>query len=412
MKASLQIKNSIYQVVISYKDEGKYKTKWITTGLREGTNMVAVENAKKYIVKSFEDEVNSVTAPEEPAPPPRPKGRPGRKKKSELPVKKDEPPQPVCFEFTEFLDMWLETVKPTIAYNTYKGYAKNLRRINGYFKPLNIRLDEIKPLHIQQFYSKMYSEGLSGSTVQHFHVNIRKALQYAMLNELINTNPADKVKRPKAKKYIASYYNKNELAQLFEVFKGDRLELCVQIAAYYGVRRSELIGLKWDAIDFDNKTVSIRHKVVFDRQNGKELFIGDDELKNVSSRRTLPLMPHIERLLREEKAWQEQNEALMGDSYNKDFDGYVCRDKMGKLITPNYVTRHFKQVIDKNGLKHLRFHDLRHSCASLMLAHGVSMKEIQEWLGHSTYNVTANLYSHLDYSSKIASAAVITEVLG
>ena len=106
MKASLQIKNSIYQVVISYKDStGKYKTKWITTGLREGTNMVAVENAKKYIVKSFEDEVNGVTAPEEPAPPPRQKGRPGRKKKSELPVKKEEPPQPVCFEFTEFLDI-------------------------------------------------------------------------------------------------------------------------------------------------------------------------------------------------------------------------------------------------------------------------------------------------------------------
>lgn len=196
------------------------------------------------------------------------------------------------------------------------------------------------------------------------------------------------------------------------MFKGDRLELCVQIAAYYGVRRSELIGLKWDAIDFENKTISIRHKVVFDRQNGKELFIGDDELKNVSSRRTLPLMPHIEKLLREKKAWQEQNEALMGDSYNKDFDGYVCRDRMGKLITPNYVTRHFKQVIDKNGLKRLRFHDLRHSCASLMLAHGVSMKEIQEWLGHSTYNVTANLYSHLDYSSKVASAAIISQCLG
>ena len=176
--------------------------------------------------------------------------------------------------------------------------------------------------------------------------------------------------------------------------------------------RGILIGLKWDAIDFENKTISIRHKVVFDRQNGKELFIGDDELKNVSSRRTLPLMPHIEKLLREEKAWQEQNEALMGDSYNKDFDGYVCRDRMGKLITPNYVTNHFKKVLDKSGLKHIRFHDLRHSCASLMLANGVSMKEIQEWLGHSTYNVTANLYSHLDYSSKLASAAVITQALG
>ena len=85
---------------------------------------------------------------------------------------------------------------------------------------------------------------------------------------------------------------------------------------------------------------------------------------------------------------------------------------MGKLITPNYVTNHFKKVLDKSGLKHIRFHDLRHSCASLMLANGVSMKEIQEWLGHSTYNVTANLYSHLDYSSKLASAAVITQALG
>ena len=382
MKASLQIKNSIYQVVISYKDStGKYKTKWITTGLREGTNMVAVENARKYIVKSFEDELNGSTASDEPVPP-RPKGR---KKKTKVPVEKPEEPESVSFEFTEFLDMWLETVKPTIAYNTYKGYAKNLRRINAYFKPLRIRIDELRPLHIQQFYSKMYSEGLSGSTVQHFHVNIRKALQYALLNELIQSNPADKVKRPKAKKYIASYYNKDELTRLFEVFKGDRLELCVHIAAYYGVRRSELIGLKWDAIDFENKTVSIKHKVVYDRQNGKEVFIGDDELKNVSSRRTLPLMPHIEKLLLAEKAEQEKNEQLMGDSWNRKFDGYICRDKMGKLITPNYVTCRFKKVIDKNGLKHLRFHDLRHSCASLMLAHGVSMKEIQEWLGHSTY---------------------------
>ena len=373
MKASLQLKNSTYQVVISYKDpEGKYKTKWITTGLREGTNMVAVESARKYIIKAFEDEINGVPVPEEEALPPRPKGRPGRKKKSEAPVepaepvipaepvKPEEPPQPVSFEFTEFLDMWLETVKPTLAYNTYKGYAKNLRRINAYFRPLAIKVEDIKPLHIQQFYTKMYSEGLSGSTVQHLHVNIRKALQYALLNELINTNPADKVKRPKAKKYIASYYNKNELAQLFEVFKGDRLELCVHIAAYYGVRRSELIGLKWDAIDFENKTVSIRHKVVYDRQNGKEVFIGDDELKNVSSRRTLPLMPHIEKLLLAEKAEQEKNERLMGDSWNRKFDGYICRDKMGKLITPNYVTCRFKKVIDKNGLKHLRFHDLRH----------------------------------------------------
>lgn len=90
----------------------------------------------------------------------------------------------------------------------------------------------------------------------------------------------------------------------------------------------------------------------------------------------------------------------------------MCRDNFGKLITPNFVTSHFKYIIQKNKLKHIRFHDLRHSCASLLLANGVSMKAIQEWLGHSTFNVTANFYSHLDPRSKEESAATIAKVLG
>ena len=86
------------------------------------------------------------------------------------------------------------------------------------------------------------------------------------------------------------------------------------------------------------------------------------------------------------------------------YDGFVCRDNMGKLITPAYVTTHFKLMVDSNGLKHLRFHDLRHSCASLLVASGVPMKAVQEWLGHATYNITADYYSHLDFRSKMASA--------
>ena len=103
---------------------------------------------------------------------------------------------------------------------------------------------------------------------------------------------------------------------------------------------------------------------------------------------------------------------LLGENFDREFDGFICRDNFGKLITPEFVTTHFRYVIDKKKLKKIRFHDLRHSCASLLLANGASMKAIQEWMGHSTFNVTANFYSHLDYNSKIDSAEVIANVLG
>ena len=114
----------------------------------------------------------------------------------------------------------------------------------------------------------------------------------------------------------------------------------------------------------------------------------DSELKTASSVRTFPLIPHIEKMLRDKKYQEEYYSNLIGDSFDKTYDGFVCRDNMGKLITPAYVTTHFKLMVDSNGLKHLRFHDLRHSCASLLVASGVPMKTVQERLGHATYNIT------------------------
>lgn len=390
MKSSLQIKNGIYQVVISYKsDNGKYKTKWFSTGLKEGTGKRHLEEKRKEIVLAFEEEYN--------------------RKLYTKPIDDFKPIQ--RYIFTEFMEKWLETIKPTIAHTTYAGYAKNIRKIKVYFGN-SLMLDELKPIHVQEFYNKMYADGLSGNTINHVHANLRKALQYAVKMDFIETNPIDKIERPKAEKYVANFYNKDELAKLFEVFKDDRMELCVHIAAYYGLRRSEVIGLKWDAIDFDKKTITIKHKVVNEYANGKEQIICEDKLKTSSSYRTLPLIPHIEELLLKEKEKQEHYLELLKSGYNREYLDYICKDYLGNLITPNFVTDHFRNMIKKYNLKKIRFHDLRHSCASLLLANGISMKEIQEWLGHSTYNVTANFYSHLEYNSKLASADTISSVLG
>lgn len=229
--------------------------------------------------------------------------------------------------------------------------------------------------------------------------------------DMLDINVADKVELPKIQKFEANFYNKDELEQLFEVFKGDRLELVVHIAAYYGLRKSEIIGLKWDSVNFEEKKLTVRRKVSSTYGSGKEMIFVENQLKTESSVRTFPLIPHIEQMLIERKTLEEYYSKLLGKDFDREYDGFVCRDNFGKLITPNFVTSHFKYIIQKNKLKHIRFHDLRHSCASLLLANGISMKAIQEWLGHSTFNVTANFYSHLDFHSKVESAETIAKVL-
>ena len=166
------------------------------------------------------------------------------------------------------------------------------------------------------------------------------------------------------------------------------MELVVNIAAYDGLRRSEVLGLKWDAIDFDKGTLSVCRKITSINADEHEQLRVDDTLKTEASVRTLPLIPQIEKMLKEKLKLEMQYSQILKGDFDRTFDGFVCRDNTGALITPEYVTRHFKDVVKKYKLRPLRFHDLRHSCASLLLANGVSMKAIQDWLGHSTFNVT------------------------
>ena len=195
---------------------------------------------------------------------------------------------------------------------------------------------------------------------------------------------------------------------MFDVIQGDPLELIIYIAVYYGLRRSEILGLKWSAINFKNKTIKINHKVV--KIKGKGL-VGTNKMKTKSSNRTLPLIPHIEKMFLEEKQKQNANKKLCGNNYNYKFSDYVCVNPFGDLYKPDFLTQHFVVIQQKYNLKHIRFHDLRHSCASLMLANKIPMKQIQEWLGHSSFQTTADIYSHLDFSSKISSANTISTAL-
>jgi integrase len=313
--------------------------------------------------------------------------------------------------FHEFLGHWLEIAKNTIQLTTYASYASMCKSpIVPYFKDKKIKLVDLKPKDIQDFYT-LQLKRVKASTVIHYHTIIHRSLKYAVKIDVIPVNPASKIERPRQERFIGSFYDKNEVNQLFEVARGTKLEIPILLGAFYGLRRSEAVGLKWSAIDFNNNTLIVRHTVTSFSIDGKEMIYASDSTKNKSSMRTLPLVPAFKEKLLAAKAQQESNRKLCGRSYSKEFLDYICVNELGVRIRPNYVTTAFPKLLEEHGLRKIRFHDLRHSCASLLLANNVPMKQIQDWLGHSDFATTANIYAHLDFNSKLVSAQAMVDGL-
>lgn len=386
---SLQQKNGYYYAVLYLKVDGKRKCKWIPTKLPvNGTSNRKAQKAFDEIRIEYEREQEE------------------RQRMEEELAELTKYTHPDAFlPFTDYIEKWLNSARPSLATTTYQSYSNMIKaRILPYFKPLGLQLQEIMPQHIEDFYQTILDDNCTTNTVIHYHSILRKAMQVAVKKDVIQKNPVDKVQRPKKNIFRGNFYSEGEMMTLFDALSGDPLELCVKIAAYYGLRRSEVLGLRWDAIDLERKTISINHKVIEAEVDGKFVPVGEDVLKTKSSFRTLPLIPAVEKLLLEEKEKQEMFRRLFKKSYCRDYLDYICVDQTGKLLRPNYVTEHFAWLIQKYDLKKVRFHDLRHTCASLLLSNGISMKQIQIWLGHSTFATTADIYAHLDFAAQEESA--------
>ena len=381
MKGSVRVRNGTLYAVISYKDNlGQYKQKWISTGLKERGN-------KKQAQKILETELEKFTL---------------------HPIEENpQPAQKNDIIFIDYIYDYIKSKEKELSPNVYQSYMECWKIMKKHFGN-KLKLKDVTYHHIEDYYDYLKNTRKNKNiTIKHHAVILSPALRLAYRDDLIAKNPYEFMPKIKKEKSKMEYYNKEELEKLFEVTDKSPLKLIVRVAAYYGFRRSELVGLKWDAIDFKNKMITIKHKVLHvDNQ-----FYLSDTLKTTASHRTLPLLPEIENLLIERKEEIEKNKELFKKSYNHQYDEYVFVDDIGDLINPDIISNRFRTLLRKNHLKHIRFHDLRHSCASLLVASKVPMKNIQEWLGHSNFNTTADVYSHLDYSSKYESANVINQAL-
>ncbi len=384
--ANLFIKHGLYYVILNYRNNSnKRKQKWIPTGIPEKGNNKRLANQKL-------DEIR-------------------RNYQKYIPMESSFELEEADKYFEVYLNEWLESHKNKIEENTYDSYKTVVKKATKFFNGQNIKLKDLKPIHIQKFYDSLFAKGLKSNTILHYHANIRKALNVAMKLDIIPSNPADKIERPKKNQFIGDFYSIVELETLYKISKNDPLYIVILLASFYGLRRSEVLGLKWSTFDFTNNTITIKHKVIEKIVDDKRTLLLKDKTKNLSSYRSLPLMPEIKEALTEHKQKIETNKKLCRNSYNREYKDYICVDAVGKIFRPEYITDHFSLVLKKNNLRHIRFHDLRHSCASLLLAKKVPMKAIQEWLGHSTYSTTANLYTHLESDTKNISANILSEAI-
>lgn len=235
-------KKGYYYAVINFKDNnGKRKTKWFSTGLK-------VEGNKRN-ADAFLTDIRC---------------------KFDIEKENSKANDAANALFSDYLEDWLKVVKSTIAVTTYSSYCSMVRKIIApYFKNEKITLRSLKAKDIQDFYL-IQLERVKATSVIHYHAVIHKALKYAVKIDLIDVNPSDKVERPRKEKYIANFYKAEEINKMLELSKSTKLEIPLLIASFYGLRRSEVIGLKWDAIDFENNIITINHTVTKTNIDGKK----------------------------------------------------------------------------------------------------------------------------------------------
>ena len=296
----------------------------------------------------------------------------------------------------EFLERWLKDYAwPNLAPRTAEGYEHIIRR---HLIPAlgNTALTQLKPEHLQRYYSEKLSGGrcdgkggLSPRTVRHHHVNLHTALESAVKWGLLSRNPADAVSPPRCQRPEWHTLNEDDISTLLEAAKATPYYTLFYLALYTGMRRSELLALRWCDVDLLLCQIYVT-RTLHQLRDGSIVYRAP---KTAKGRRMIALSPSATLVLREHKEKQELDRDMLGITLTD--DNLVFSQLDGKPLLPNTVTHAWIKLVRRNGLGDIRLHDARHSHASLMLKQGTHPKIVQERLGHASIGITLDTYSHV-----------------
>ena len=386
----LRDRNGIYHVVVYWinpitkEQESKSKS----TGLRLKGNKKKAEEIGEAFLQEVKEKFNNAYQKEE----------------IEKNFEKKEK-----IKFLNFLEQSITNNKNSIEYTTYKSYRDQQKIIERFFSVKNLDLENVTVADILDFYNYLSNvRKNTNNTVIHYHALLRKTFTEAYIRKLIKENIMLEIPRPKKEKYISEVFNLKEINIFLNHIKGHKFELEMNLALFYGFRRSELLGLRFSVIDFDNNTILVNTKIT---SSEKEKLVPKQKMKNDSSYRIMPLLDSIKKLIIQRIERIKKDKHFFKSIYTKKWEGFVCVGENGELIKPDRVTRTFRKLINECGLKEIRLHDLRHSCATLLYEQDIQLKDIQMWLGHSDIQTTANIYSHFDYTRKEKTGKIIEKSL-
>ena len=375
MTGSLQIKGDRYYAVLNFVNQnGERKQKWIslnlpTKGNKRRADVMLNELLVSYQGIDYADRMNTL--------------------------------------LSLHIAAWIDNNASQIAKTTYDQYINMLgKHIAPYFDSKKTTLSKLTSGDLEDYYAYKINDGLSPNTMIKHHAIIRSALQWALKHRYINVNVADFVDKPNRIRYHgAPPYSVEEIAQLLNLTQNEPISVAIFLASFYGLRRSEILGLRWSSVDFERKFIQISTTVVKEQAgNHVHIAIRDNTTKSESSMRVLPLCQYTQQYLLNLQSAQCMNRKVHGSCYDSQFSDFVCVNQMGKLLQPDHVSQRFKQLLSYHNLRPIRFHDLRHSCATIMLYLGYPLKDIQTWLGHSNYNFTADTYVHSSPTAHLSMA--------
>ena len=370
-------RKDIYYIRLTYYDTNhNRKDKWVSTGLSgRGAKQKATALIPSYIEKYSYLE------------------------KSDHPAK-----------MADYLKMWKELQASEVAETTYDGYHTYIdRHLIPYFKDLNLNIQDITAGHIFDYVNYLSNDGgrkdnkmggQSNTSIRKIISILRKVFDYAVLYGDIKINPAAQVPMPKRgnKKDERQVFLTAEDAQkMLDAFKSEEIGPIVYVTLYYGLRKSEALGLRWQAVDFDANTITINHTVV-----GGTRIIAKDDTKSYCSKRTYELLPEIKTLLLQLREQQKDYKKRLGSGYH--INDYIFKNPNGMPYRPDSLTRSFKRALARYGFPQMRYHDLRHSTASILVDKGWDINDIKEWLGHADISTTANIYAHISHRRKVSLA--------
>ena len=368
MTGSLQEKNGKFYMVINTKQNGKRKLKWIATGLAVKGNKRKAEQMLRETLQTLETRPKVTTSD---------------------------------ILFSDYIRVWLNNVRRRVDEVTYQGYEiLALRHLIPWFKEKGVKLTDVTVELLQEYVDEKFTKGrtdgkggLSPSSIRRHKNIMNQTLTEAVKNGLLTNNPCQYIDLPKSVRYESHYYTAKQLNELFEAIRDEPRGPLLKITAIYGLRRSEVLGLKWDSINFEAGTVTIRHTV-----SGVTKAVEKDKTKNTSSYRSFPLTEEARQIFLAAKEAEEENRRLFRRQYQD--NSYVFKWDDGTPYRPDYITAKFSDLLKQHGLPHIRLHELRHSCASLLINEGFGLKDVQDWMGHADIKMTANIYGHLDVARK------------